>query len=58
MHPDVKVLFASGYPAERYQDIIDLDALRPLLAKPYTMHELAVSLRDALDAESVPEPQQ
>jgi two-component system, cell cycle sensor histidine kinase and response regulator CckA len=44
------VLFMSGYPAHTIQTTARLDPSLPFLQKPWTAEELAVAVRDALDA--------
>ncbi len=48
-HPDVRVLFVSGYPGDELRQLgIRADEV-PFLQKPFTPRELAVCVRDALD---------
>ena len=49
IYPDIKVLFVSGYPADRFEKNIDLEKLNPMLAKPFRARELADSIRALLD---------
>jgi signal transduction histidine kinase/CheY-like chemotaxis protein len=45
--PDLKVLYTSAYSGDRLAEI-GAGALRPLLRKPYLVHELARGVHDAL----------
>jgi two-component system NtrC family sensor kinase len=49
IYPDIKVLFVSGYPADRFERNIDLERLTPMLAKPFRARELANTIRQLLD---------
>ncbi len=51
MHPDVKVLYTSGYAAEATAQRGVLGPGEALLAKPYRTAELAVQLRRILDSD-------
>jgi two-component system, cell cycle sensor histidine kinase and response regulator CckA len=51
--PGLRVLFMSGYSHREISRSGDLYATRPLLRKPFTVHELTTAVRSALDA---PEP--
>ncbi len=51
MHPDVKVLYTSGYAAEATAQRGALGPGEALLAKPYRTAELAVQLRRILDSD-------
>jgi CheY-like chemotaxis protein len=46
--PDLKIIFMSGYPAEAAKRDGFLGSDKVLLTKPFSRHELAQALRDAL----------
>jgi CheY-like chemotaxis protein len=49
-HPDITILLMTGY-ADQRERAHGLDALiHDVLAKPFTLHDLRVSVRGALDA--------
>jgi CheY-like chemotaxis protein len=48
-HPDLKVIFMSGYPAEAAKRNGFLGSGKVLLAKPFQRQQLAKALREALD---------
>jgi two-component system cell cycle sensor histidine kinase/response regulator CckA len=47
MHPDLPILFISGYAEEQLRKSIDLDRVA-FLAKPFSVQKLAEAARDAL----------
>ena len=47
--PDVKVVYASGYPADYIRRRVPQDGDVPTLRKPFTRSELAEAVRTALD---------
>lgn len=49
-HPNLKVLFMSGYILRGKGDIGEFDPTLPLLRKPWTLAELAEKIRELLDA--------
>ncbi len=49
-HPGIRVLFISGYPASAIDRGAVLEQGVPLLQKPFAVHELAVAVRQVLDA--------
>ncbi len=49
-HPNLPVLYMSGYTGNVIQHHGVLEKGIKFLAKPFTMHELAIGVRDALDA--------
>ena len=48
-HPDLKVVFMSGYPAEAAKRSGRLGSDKVLLNKPFQTKQLAAALREALD---------
>jgi two-component system cell cycle sensor histidine kinase/response regulator CckA len=48
-HPDLPILFISGYAEEQLRQSIDLDRVA-FLAKPFSVQKLAEAARDALQA--------
>ncbi|MDB5693408.1 MAG: response regulator [Alphaproteobacteria bacterium] len=48
-HPDLPILFISGYAEEQLRQSIDLDRVH-FLAKPFSVQKLAEAARDALQA--------
>ncbi|HEY1605183.1 MAG TPA: response regulator [Allosphingosinicella sp.] len=52
-HPDLPILFISGYAEEQLRQSIDLDHVH-FLAKPFSVQKLAEAARDALGAVSRP----
>ena len=46
-HPDLPILFISGYAEEQLRQSIDLEKMA-FLAKPFTVQKLAEAARDAL----------
>jgi two-component system cell cycle sensor histidine kinase/response regulator CckA len=52
-HPDLPILFISGYAEEQLRQSIDLDRVH-FLAKPFSVQRLAEATRDALQAVSLP----
>jgi two-component system cell cycle sensor histidine kinase/response regulator CckA len=48
-HPDLPILFISGYAEEQLRQSIDLDRVQ-FLAKPFSVQKLAEAARDALQA--------
>ncbi|HEX4737039.1 MAG TPA: response regulator [Allosphingosinicella sp.] len=48
-HPDLPILFISGYAEEQLRQSIDLDRVQ-FLAKPFSVQKLAEAARDALAA--------
>jgi two-component system cell cycle sensor histidine kinase/response regulator CckA len=52
-HPDLPILFISGYAEEQLRQSIDLDRVA-FLAKPFSVQKLAEAARDALQAVSRP----
>jgi two-component system cell cycle sensor histidine kinase/response regulator CckA len=52
-HPDLPILFISGYAEEQLRQSIDLDRVQ-FLAKPFSVQKLAEAARDALLAVSRP----
>jgi PAS domain S-box-containing protein len=48
-HPEIKMLFISGYPDTALGRGDDSSRMIPLLFKPFTPHELARMVRDVLD---------
>ncbi len=49
LHPDARLLFISGFPADAFRDAQDL-ARSPVLAKPFSLDHLLAHARAALDA--------
>ena len=47
-YPDLKIVFMSGYPADAADRGGLLDSDRVLLNKPFSRHQLAKTLREAL----------
>ena len=54
MKPDIKVLYMSGYAEEMINQQGLLDGTVALLTKPFTMHELAMKVREVLDSKPLP----
>ena len=48
-HPDLPILFMSGYAEEQLRKSIDIDQMA-FLPKPFSVQELAKAVRDTLDA--------
>lgn len=48
-HPDLQVLFISGYPGGELRQLGMQGEDAPFLQKPFTPHELAVNVRSVLD---------
>ncbi len=48
-HPDLPILFISGYAEEQLRKSIDLERVQ-FLAKPFSVQKLAEATRDALQA--------
>ena len=48
-HPDLKVIFMSGYPDKAAKGNGSLSKDQPLLSKPFQIGQLAKALRDTLD---------
>jgi PAS domain S-box-containing protein len=53
---DVKVLFTSGYTLRDGPQDVELDPGLPLLRKPWTLGQLAVAIREVLDAPAAVPP--
>ena len=51
MHPDLPILFISGYAEEQLRKSIDIPNVA-FLAKPFSVQELAETVRDTLAARS------
>ncbi|MFN3945508.1 MAG: response regulator [Allosphingosinicella sp.] len=49
MHPDLPILFISGYAEEQLRQSIDIDRVS-FLAKPFSVQKLAEAARDTLNA--------
>jgi signal transduction histidine kinase len=49
LKPGIKVLFISGYVEEAHKRSAAIEALGPLILKPYTIQELACALRKAVE---------
>ena len=50
MHPDLRVLFVSGYPGATVAKQIGLQATIPLLQKPYNLKSMTSKVREILSA--------
>jgi len=50
IHPDVKVLFMSGYPDDTVAHLGVLDGVEKFIQKPFTSEELLGKMRAALDS--------
>jgi FixJ family two-component response regulator len=56
-HPELPVLFMSGYAQAAVEEHGLVDVAQRLLAKPFTAQELARHVRNALDdARRIPKP--
>jgi DNA-binding NtrC family response regulator len=55
-HPGLRVLFMSGYTADVLAPRGILDPAVHFIQKPFTMPDLAVAIRHALDSEAAPVP--
>jgi CheY-like chemotaxis protein len=50
LRPDIKILLTSGYTGEALSRHTQDDEVFPLIAKPFRQQELAVRLREVIDA--------
>ncbi len=46
--PDLKVIFVSGYPDDRFKNGLDPDAQYAFLAKPFSLSQLATKVKEEL----------
>ena len=49
VHPEVRILFTSGYSGDSAVDLDAISDVTAFLPKPYTLESLAKAVRDALD---------
>ncbi|MBS0243054.1 MAG: response regulator, partial [Proteobacteria bacterium] len=46
--PDLKVIFVSGYPDDRFKNVLDPDAHFAFLPKPFSLPQLAAKVKEEL----------
>ena len=46
--PDLKVIFVSGYPDDRFKTSLDPDAQFAFLQKPFTLPQLAAKVKEEM----------
>jgi two-component system cell cycle sensor histidine kinase/response regulator CckA len=50
-HPDIKIIFMSGYAEEAFRNNLDADEKFGFLPKPFTLKKLAAAVKEALEEE-------
>jgi two-component system, cell cycle sensor histidine kinase and response regulator CckA len=48
-HPNLKIIFVSGYPRDAFDKSLDADTPFHFLAKPFTLPQLAAKVKEVLD---------
>jgi two-component system cell cycle sensor histidine kinase/response regulator CckA len=53
VHPDMKVIFISGYTEDNFRQRLDSDSNIHFLPKPFSLKQLATKVKEVIDGEAV-----
>jgi two-component system, cell cycle sensor histidine kinase and response regulator CckA len=56
IHPDMKVIFISGYTEDAFRQRLDSDSEIHFLPKPFSLKQLAGKVKEVMEASARPEP--
>jgi two-component system, cell cycle sensor histidine kinase and response regulator CckA len=54
LNPDIKVIFISGYTEDTFRQRLDSDSEIHFLAKPFSLKQLAIKVKDVINEKIAP----